>query len=212
MIPLCFPQQLLLRGQDSPDIQLLSYRPEIGKTLDPFRVYLFLEETYYAMVNNCQSGGMKAPIVLVPEIVKTAPKAPLELKKYWQWQEPKQTSRKGLRVCLINGGGGGLGDAVMFAPALKILRRRLKEQNSGISDIRLDVFSSLSRRTEAIMGNISGVRVRPLPLTLHEFTGYDLYTDFSGMMLEESFAHTHMTDFALNQMGIEAATVEDLLK
>lgn len=208
MIPLCFPQPLLLNGQDTPQMQLLAYKPEVGTILDSSRVYLFLEETYKSMLDSCQDAGLAPPIPLAPGIIQEIPAAPLDLKKYWQ--QPI-SSPDNLQVCLINGGGGGLGDGVMFAPALNILTAHLKKQ-SGIAKVQIDVFSSLPKRTNAILGDIPGVRVLPLPLTLQEFTNYDLYTDFSGMMLDKLFAHAHMTDFALQKMGIDPANVDDSLK
>lgn len=207
MIPLCFPQALLLNTNDAPQIQLRAYRPEPGTVLDLSRVYLFLEETYQAMHNSCKNCGLEHPIPLMPGIIEEIPDSPMELKNYWQ---SKDRLTK-VKICLINGGGGGLGDAVMFAPALKILAAHLKTQK-GSKEVELDVFSVLPIRTGAILNGIPGVRVLPIPLTLQDFTGYDFYTDFSGMMQDESFNNTHMTDLALQQMGLDPAAVPDSSK
>ena len=207
MIPLCFPNSISLTSQDGTRLELLGYNPEVGTVLDPARVYLFLKETHQAVHNACQSSGMEMPVPLAPEIIHAIPDAPVELPAYWQLPATRQ---KRLRVCLLNG-GGGLGDGVMFGPALEILAVRLKK-HAEVDCLDLDIYSGMPDRTGAILNGIPGVRVLPLPLTLHEFAGYDLYVDFSGMLLDKSFQTTHMTDFALAKMGIGPAAVEDSLK
>ena len=200
MIPICFPQDVYLRSDGGEAIQLLAS----GAAPTPDRIYLVLNELLEQMVRDCKNNGIAVPVRL-PESLLASPHRPARLADILRAGQPLK--RQEMRICLFNGGGGGLGDAIMFAPALRILSERLRQL--GVTKCRLDVFSMFAGRTAVIFQGLADVRVRPLPLSLQEFLQYDAYVDYSGMLLDQDFQQSHMTDFALGRMGIDPASVAD---
>ncbi|MBI5558979.1 MAG: glycosyltransferase family 9 protein [Deltaproteobacteria bacterium] len=112
-----------------------------------------------------------------------------------------------LKVCLMNGGGGGLGDGIMFGSALEILTGKLLAQVCG--NVVLDVYSSLPTRTHAVLRGIPSVRVKALPITIWDYLQYDAQVDCSGMLQDVKFQTAHMTDFVLDRMGMDPGTISD---
>jgi len=206
MIPLCFPQEIALGFDDGSAHRFLACDPATqpeGATMDPTRIYLALRETLDSAKHLCQHAGIPLPVVLPDETLKALPRHPLPLTAFLEQAKANPPAKAA--ICLINGGGGGLGDGIMFAPALDILLRRLRAL--GVADIQLTLGTLLPGRTASILGSIPGVRVAAMPLSLADFLSHDAYVDFSGMLTDPAFDSTHMTDFALSRLGIDPVTV-----
>ncbi len=187
---------------------LRSYTPRENNgssVWDTSRVYLSVAENFRSLVGGCGQMGLPKPVQLSEEILKSLPRLPCPLADLTK--APAKAGQTQVRVCLFNGGGGGLGDGILFAPALKILYQFLAGQ--GYEDIQLDVYSLLPYRTGVVMQGIPGVRVKPFPLTLADFVGYDYFADFSGLLEDEDFQTSHMTDFALLKMGFDSGQFPD---
>lgn len=208
MIPVCFPHEMTLGYDDGTQRRFLASAfasQEPGGSFDPARVYLALEETLIEMHRGCLSAGLPPPLKLSADILGALPKRPLPLAVFLEQARTAPPAKAS--ICLINGGGGGLGDGIMFAPALDILLSRLR--GLGIGDIDLAVYSVLPLRTASILGRIPGVRVLSLPVSLTDFMAHDAYVDFTGMLNDPRFATLHMTDFVLERLGIDPTTVAD---
>lgn len=209
MIPLCFPQEATLVHDDGTITTCLPFSPERredGQTvLDTKRIYLVLEETLRGIAADCLRSGSPQPTQLSADIFNILPKKPVHVSECLAGRAP--AVRDQIRICLMNGGGGGLGDGIMFAPALGILAKRLHEL-TGATAI-MDVLTMLPLRTSCVLGGIPHVSVKPLPISLADYMAYDAYVDFSGMLLDPTFASTHMTDFVLQRMGFDPGSIAD---
>jgi hypothetical protein len=206
MIPVYFSQQTTLGYDDGTTQTLLPLTSEHREghiVFDSNRVYLALEETLQRLRADCLRSGKPQPTILSHDIFKSLPKKLRHVSDYLSGRVSDVGAE--VRICLINGGGGGLGDGILFAPALAILANRLRQQTGAI--VALDVFSMLPLRSASVLTGMPCVRVKPLPLSLAAFMAYDAYVDFSGMLQDVTFATTHMTDFALQRMGIDPTTV-----
>lgn len=211
MIAAYFPQPVRLTSDDGGVCRLRGYDPQAegaGSGWDLARIYLLLDETLEGASRDCRKLGLTPPVPVQSDFLARIPGWPVALGDFLGRGE--QNAKDGLKVALLNGGGGGLGDGIMFGPALEILARRLADQVGG--RIVLDVYSSLPVRTHAVLRGIPSVRVRTLPVSLHDFFQYDAQLDFSGMLHDDLYLSAHMTDFVLARMGIDPQTVADLEK
>ncbi|MDP2104500.1 MAG: glycosyltransferase family 9 protein, partial [Desulfobulbaceae bacterium] len=211
MIPLCFPQEIAIRCDNGSELRLLAANPAEQTNdhrVDPSRIYLALEETLTNIKRLCINSGLPQPIVLPRETLNNYSSHPLPLRTFLE--QPQKAAPAKISICLINGGGGGLGDGIMFAPALDILLSRLRDMS--IEDIRLTLCTLLPGRTSSILGNIPGVRIAAMPVPLTDFLAHDTYADFSGMLTDPTFNTTHMTDLILERLGIDPLTIPPAAK
>lgn len=208
MIPVCLPNRIVLTLEEGAAVEMPSFRPEMrngGTVLDTNRVFLVLEETLAGLRSAMRGQGLGEPLVLSGELFTAIPGCPVPVGEFLRGERP--IPERGLTVCLVNGGGGGLGDGILFAPALRVLARRLRELTAG--EVRLLVFSSLPLRTRAVLAGIPELVVRPMPMALAEYLGCDAVADLSGMLDDPAFHRSHMTDFALTRLGIDPGSVPD---
>jgi len=201
---LCFPQEISFGSEEGTSLTLLSFVPEAradGKlVLDPGRVYLVLEETMQALAGTIMRHGLPEPVLFSNDLLGRLSRRPQPLAKFMA-----KPPRRQVRICLINGGGGGLGDGILSAPAFNILGQRLRAA-TGAEPI-LVAYSMLPQRTAAVLAGVPGLEVRPIPFSLAEFMEYDAVADLSGMLDDPVFHQSHMTDFVLGRLGIEPTAV-----
>jgi len=194
------PQEINARLDNGKFLRLLSFKPtpvNSKTSWDLRRVYLGLEEAFVSLIRDCGHAKIPPPVLLSPDFLQCAPRRPQPLQEFLlQDAVQKET----VSVCLINGGGGGLGDGIMFAPALEILAEKLAKKCGA--KIQLDVFTMLPERTGSVLGHLPYVSVRSLPMPVSEFIAYDAYADFSDLLSDDYFKTNHMTDYALHHMGI----------
>jgi ADP-heptose:LPS heptosyltransferase len=209
MILVCVSKELSFGTEAGTNLTLLPFVPaprEDGNlVLDPGRVYLALEETVQALTGVTMQQGLPQPIRLAGGILDQLPQRPQPLAEMLH-NPPKRQ----VRICLINGGGGGLGDGILSAPAFKVLGQRLHAA-TGAEPI-LVAYSMLPQRTKAVLAGVPGLEVRPMPLSLAEFMEYDAVADLSGMLDDPAFHRSHMTDFVLARLGIDPTEVPDAEK
>jgi len=108
-------------------------------------------------------------------------------------------------VCLFNGAGGGLGDAIMAGAAIRCLAERLCEHTGSWPLI--DVLSVFPDRSREGLAGMPGVRVLPLCLTVAQLAQYHALADCSGILLDPDFNRRHMTDCFLRHYGLDPNTV-----
>jgi len=94
--------------------------------------------------------------------------------------------------------GGGIGDLILFIPALNILRRRLAQ---GVK-LYLATFQEKIELFEGMSG-IEDIIV--MPTRMSHVIGMDYYLEFSGH--SNLFGSMHMTDFYLTLMKIPPETI-----
>ncbi len=156
-----------------------------------------MEEAFVSLIRDCDHAKISPPVLLSPDFLQCAPRRPQPLQEFLLHEtSPKDT----VSVCLINGGGGGLGDGIMFAPALEALAKKLANKHGA--KIQLDVFTMLPERTGSVLGHLPYISVKSLPMPVSEFIAYDAYADFSDLLNDDYFKKNHMTDYALYHMGI----------
>ena len=200
----CFPREMAVGYDDGTVGTLLPFAPEVRSdgnlVLDPDRVYLALEETVQGLISSAIQHRLPQPVRFASEIMGRLPSQPRPLTEILA-----QPPQRQVRVCLINGGGGGLGDGILFAPALRIISQRLQALTGAVP--QLVAYSMLPQRTTVVLSGIPGLQVRPMPMTLAEFMGYDAVANLSGMLDDPQFQQAHMTDFVLARLGIDPAVV-----
>jgi len=206
MIPVCFPQELSLGYDDGSAHRFLAGgEVEVGKGLLPSddRVYLLIDEFLQQVRGDCLRRGAALPRVLPQDIFARQGHWPPTVSELLAGKD--LSPGRPLVICLFNGGGGGLGDGIMFAPALDVLARRLSARTGEA--VRFVLYTMLPKRTGAVLQALPYVRVAPMQLSVAEFRRFDAYVDFSGMLLDEKFQNSHMTDFVLDRMGIVPESV-----
>lgn len=206
MIAAYFPQSIQISCDDGDCCRLQAYTPDAGGNQagwDLKRIYLLLDETFEGASRDCRKLGIAPPVPFDKNILPMIPGWPLPVGDFLEGG--KEFSGDTLKVCLMNGGGGGLGDGIMFGSALEILSGKLSAQVRG--NVALDVYSSLPARTHAVLRGIPSVRVKALPITIWDYLQYDAQVDCSGMLQDVKFQTAHMTDFVLDRMGMDPGTV-----
>ncbi|MCD6571108.1 MAG: hypothetical protein J7L53_10440 [Deltaproteobacteria bacterium] len=103
----------------------------------------------------------------------------------------------GARLMLLR--GGGIGDLIMLAPALKALR------DACSPDVEI-LFSTFEDRQSLFEGLGYADKFYPHPIRLSEFIDdADYFVDFSDP--KGIFSHVNMIDFHLDCLGIDPSTV-----
>jgi 2-polyprenyl-3-methyl-5-hydroxy-6-metoxy-1,4-benzoquinol methylase len=117
--------------------------------------------------------------------------------------------KKVLHIALLNGVGGGLGDAIIGLTALRVLHKTLKQH---FSDVKIDIFTRADRLyyTQAIYQQQNCVNeIKNMPLTLETFFAYDAFLDFSGFIdVYDQFKGMPMLDFYFHKMGIDGNEIK----
>ncbi len=207
MIAAYFPQTITVRNDDGDSFRLDAYTPDDATNQagspDLKRVYLLLDETFRDAENYCQKQGVLPPVTLNQEAMRIIPGWPESVCDIWG-QHMNFTGTT-FRVALFNGGGGGLGDGIMFSAALEVLAGKLRK--TICNDVVLDVFSFFPSRTRAVLRGIPHVQVKALPVSIADYVQYDAQVDFSSMLHSPTFKTSHMTDFVLERMGISPDAV-----
>ncbi len=205
MIAVCFPQEVTIGYDDGSTLRFLAHDPRLTVNchVPPERVYFTLDETLHDVTRDCLRKKMDLPVILPDETVASWPGQPALLLEFLK--HGAVTKGRMLKVCLVNGGGGGLGDGILFAPALDILSRRLFAM-TGVRPL-LVVYSILPGRTVAVLSGTPGVEVKAMPFSFAEFLTYDAQVDFTGMLADPGFQTMHTTDFVLKKLGIDPETV-----
>ena len=202
MIPVCMADNVSLTNSDGLEARLLACDPARPV---PERIYLVMEELLAIMRRDCANAGIPAPAVVGIEGFDLPVPRPLA----GFWRKPRPAAGR-VRVCLINGGGGGIGDGIMMAPALAAARELMAAASGG--EVEFDVYSSTPARTDAALAGLAGVRVRSLPLSLAEFSSYQWFADLSGMLRDPDFSRMHLTDYTLARLGIAPEMVDAAAK
>lgn len=209
MILVCLPKEISFATEEGTNFTLLPFVPATrddgNLVLDPGRVYLALEETVQALISMTMKQELPQPIRLAGALLDHLPQRPQPLAEMLH-NPPKRQ----VRICLVNGGGGGLGDGILSAPAFKVLSQRLHAA-TGAEPI-LVAYSMLPQRTGAVLAGVPGLEVRPMPFSLSEFMEYDAVADLSGMLDDPIFHRSHMTDFVLTRLGIDPTSVSAVEK
>lgn len=206
MIPVLFPHPVAIGSSEGGNCSFAAYDEERLRkgVADSDRIYLLQEELCKSVGSECRKHGLPEPVVLEKALVQRLSVHPVPISELFA--RPECCSGKArIRICLINGGGGGYGDGILFAPALSVLRDRITDLLH--SNLCMDIYSMVPERTKAVLAHLPFVRVFPMELNLTSFSGYDAFHDFSGMLSDPRFARMHMTDFYLECMGISPYSV-----
>ncbi len=206
MIPVLFPQQVSIGTGEGGQCAFAGYDPERFRqgAVDPERIYLLMDELLANISKECRKHGVAEPVALDAAVLDNLPAPPASLPELLA-QPGRFAGKTEIQICLVNGGGGGYGDGILFAPALAILHARITEMFH--SNQRMDIYSMVPERTAAVLGHLPYVRVFPMELSLARFGSYDAFHDFSGMLNDSRFSRMHMTDFYLDCMGIAPGMV-----
>ena len=206
MIPVLFPQPVAIGSGEGGQCRFAGYDPALPRAgaVDATRVYLLQEELAQSIAKECRRHGLGEPVALAAGIIENFSSLPATLPQLLA-EAHRFADQAEIRICLINGGGGGFGDGILFAPALAVLRGRISELLHA--NQRIDIFSMMPERTAPVVAHLPGVRVLPMELSLAQLGAYHAFHDFSGMLRDKRFAAMHMTDFYLDCMGINPDTV-----
>ncbi len=211
MIPVAFPAGISLRPAPGCELR---FEPvgEVGPgvTVSSRRIYLLSPDLLDSIRHQCVAQGIPPPQELAPLVIEQFVGRPLPavgdlLREPWQASGYHGTPT----ICLFNGAGGGLGDAVLAGAAIRCLADRLREHCGTVP--RLDVFSIFPLRTQVALQGIPGVQVLPPMLSLAQLATYHAVADCSGMLLDPDFSRRHMSDCFLQYLGLdpEAIPAED---
>lgn len=205
------PQEFYSQYDDGRAYRILAHEPpqqEGGFVYNTARVYLTVTENLASLINVCHHNRLPEPVQLAEEFLQALPQHPRPLAEYVAC--PTRCDDHPLRICLFNGGGGGLGDGILFAPALKILAQFVRQQSGR--EVLLDVYSMLPARTGVVLRGIDGVKVRALPMSVEDFMTCDYWADFSGLIQDPEFQTSHFTDFVLKKMGFTPEAIPPAAK
>lgn len=113
-----------------------------------------------------------------------------------------------ISVFIINGMGTGLGDGMCGLAALNVFYKRLKQKykkviiDLGQPMVIGDKNHQSLYSQESIVNSVSY-----LPIAVEKLIDYDLVLDNSAMIIRENFPNQAMTDFFLENLGIDPKTV-----
>ncbi len=207
MIPVAFPAGVSV--QPAPGCQL-RFEPvgevRAGATVSSRRIYLFCPDQLDSIRHQCVAQGIPPPQELSPLVIGHFLGRPLPtvgdlLREPWQASGYHGTPT----ICLFNGAGGGIGDAVLAGAAIRCLADRVQAHCGTVP--RLDVFSIFPLRTRVALRGIAGVQVLPLMLSLAQLATYHAVADCSGIVQDADFGRRHMTDCFLQCLGLDPATI-----
>lgn len=207
MFTVYFPQELKIAAGASRTclFQALSNAQVMQNQLalaDWDRIYLSMDEAFNGIAALCRDHHLSPPVkVSIPILEQFYP--PLLATLLSRKDIDRQQS---VRICLFNGGGGGLGDAVLFGAALKVLAARLSA--IGFGEVQLDIYSLYPERVELALQGVPSVNIYPINLAVSDFCRYDAYCDLSGFLSDPRVNRTlHMTDVILERLGISPESV-----
>jgi ADP-heptose:LPS heptosyltransferase len=198
-----FPQPMKLNYDDNTSKVLPAHPPMLTNKDGNIKlvynnIFLINPDPLDEIHRLCVSNNIKKPGELSTEFIKTINNFPIPVNTIWeQTIFPEKSSFK---VALINGAGGGVGDGIMFAPALEILIDKLHSLTG--CNITLEILTHAPALTVSALKRIRGIKIRRTPLSLADFLKYDAYLDFSGMMKDPIQETSHITDYVLSKIGI----------
>ena len=97
---------------------------------------------------------------------------------------------------------GGIGDHIMFLPALAVFREMLSEKS--------EIWLSTQKEKHSIFSNNSNVdKLYPMPLRLDTLLKADYLIDFSVRIDSYEFTHLNMTDYFLNLLAIDYTKIRN---
>jgi len=112
-----------------------------------------------------------------------------------------QDIRENSKVIILR--GGGIGDLILFLPALKVFKRMLP----GGVKLSLATF----REKMSLFRGLDDIdELLPMPIRMSDIIGTDYCVEFSSRF--DLFRTIHMTDYYLTLMGIEPESIEKDLK
>ena len=112
MIPVLFPQQVSIGTGEGGQCAFAGYDPERLRqgAVDPERIYLLMDELLANISKECRKHGVTEPVALDAGVFGNLPAPPASLPELLA-QPDRFADRTEIRICLINGGGGGYGAA-----------------------------------------------------------------------------------------------------
>lgn len=108
--------------------------------------------------------------------------------------------KTGGRVLVVR--NGGIGDHVLFLPALGVFREILPDNS--------EIWLSTQKEKHPIFYNNDNInKLYPMPLGLDTLLNADYLIDSSGRSDSYEFAHFHMTDYFLNFLQIDYSKIKN---
>lgn len=108
--------------------------------------------------------------------------------------------KTGGRVLIMR--NGGIGDHILFLPALGIFREILPDNS--------EIWLSTQKEKHPIFYNNDNInKLYPMPLRLDTLLNADYLIDFSGRSDSYEFTHLHMTDYFLNFLQIDYSKIKN---
>lgn len=124
----------------------------------------------------------------------------------------RRLGRKNLRIAVINGVGGGIGDTVVGLTALRHAHALLSAGGRHVS-MDMVVSESTYDRVHEVFATVDFIdQVRTLPITLHELCQYDACFDSGGLAHRRDFHRLPMVDFFFKLFGIDFRKVPPVRK
>lgn len=108
--------------------------------------------------------------------------------------------KTGGRVLIMR--NGGIGDHILFLPALGVFREILPDNS--------EIWLSTQKEKHPIFYNNDNInKLYPMPLRLDTLLNADYLVDFSGRSDSYEFTHLHMTDYFLNFLQIDYSKIKN---
>lgn len=108
-----------------------------------------------------------------------------------------------LRIAVVNGVGGGIGDTIMGLPALREARRVLAAEGCHVH-LEMLVSEATYDRVREIYEAVDFIDgARTLPISLRDLCGYDAFFDTGGLAHRSDFSTMPMVDFFFKLFGID---------
>jgi hypothetical protein len=121
-----------------------------------------------------------------------------------------ESGKKDIKIVIINGLGGAIGDITIGSTALDIVDKKFRQY---FKSIKYYVYNEhLEVCGKYLYPNIRINGVLPYPLPVIELTQFDAYIDLGAMIQWPEFNDRPMIDFYLDVMGVNSKTVPDYLK
>lgn len=125
---------------------------------------------------------------------------------------PDEKHHEPIKLALLNGVGTMLGDTLVGSSAVEIAIRQLNEA-VGAVEVHAVLAWNARPGTENILARSPAIsNVQGYSITLDDLCGYDAYWDFSTLLRMEGYNSVPLIDFYLNNLGIDARSVNPVEK